>query len=104
RVGVSGCVQQRHFTVLDCVHGKKGESAMKWIEALEKQTNPLKVGDVAEMFGISRQKVYKMVANSEIPYLRIRGCIRFSPEQLIVWVRLTVIHPDLALRRGIKAR
>jgi excisionase family DNA binding protein len=72
---------------------------MKWIEILEKQTDPLKVGEVAEFLGISRQKVYKMVANSEIPYMRIRGCIRFSPEQLLVWVRLNVIHPDLAIRQ-----
>jgi excisionase family DNA binding protein len=75
---------------------------MKWIEILEKHTDPLTVSEVAEFLGVSRQKVYKMVANSEIPYLRIRGCIRFSPEQLLIWVRVTVIHPDLAIRRNSK--
>jgi excisionase family DNA binding protein len=76
---------------------------MKWIERLEKHTGPLRVREVAEFLGISRQKVYKMVANSEIPYLRIRGCIRFSPEQLLGWVRLNVIRSDLTVPQRKKS-
>jgi excisionase family DNA binding protein len=82
----------------ECLTEAKGtRPVMKWMEYLEKHTGPLKVREVAELLGVSRQKVYKMVANGEIPYLRIRGCIRFLPEQLIGWVRIDVIHSELAL-------
>ena len=76
---------------------------MKWIEHLEKHSGPLKVREVAELLGISRQKVYKMVANGEIPYLRIRGCIRFLPEQLIGWVRINVIRSELPVSQRKKS-
>jgi excisionase family DNA binding protein len=67
----------------------------KWLANLARRPGPIKVADLAAIMGVSQQKIYKMVANGEIPYLRIRGCIRFLPEQLVEWIKCRIMRPEV---------
>jgi excisionase family DNA binding protein len=75
-----------------------------WIETLRIRKSPMKVCEVADFLGVSKQKIYKMVSLSQIPYLRVNGCIRFLPEEIIEWVRQQVIRPELPLQKKLAHR
>lgn len=61
----------------------------------------MKVEELAAFLGVSKQKIYKMVALSQIPYLRVNGCVRFLPEQIVEWIRQEVIRPELPLQKKL---
>jgi excisionase family DNA binding protein len=52
---------------------------MKLIETLQRRTGALKVRDIAELFGVTPQHIYKMAASGKIPSFRISGSVRFDP-------------------------
>ena len=60
---------------------------MKLIEMLENRKEALKVSEVAKILGVSKQQVYKMVADGQIPYFHVRGAIRFCPAELAEWIK-----------------
>ena len=69
--------------------------AFSVLEALESTTGLLSVKEVASLFGIGQQKIYKMVASKKLPSLRFDGMVRFDPKALGYWVRKQ--HPVFAL-------
>jgi excisionase family DNA binding protein len=60
---------------------------MKLIETLQKRTGALKVRDIAELFGVTPQHIYKMAASGKIPSFRISGSVRFDPGDVAVWLK-----------------
>lgn len=42
--------------------------------------------EVAQVLGLSRPKVYQMIAAGELPSIRIGSSVRVSRRQLEVWV------------------
>jgi excisionase family DNA binding protein len=47
----------------------------------------LPAGDVAEMFGLSRQHIYTMAASGELPSIKLRGAVRFDPREMEEFIR-----------------
>jgi excisionase family DNA binding protein len=45
----------------------------------------MSVYELSKYFGISRNKVYGMVKNNEIPYYNISNCIRFNQQEIEYW-------------------
>lgn len=58
-------------------------------DELEQRTRALTVEEVAELFSLSKQQMYKLVAAERVPYFRIAGSIRFDPGVLSQWLRET---------------
>jgi len=47
----------------------------------------LSVRAAAELLNVSSRTVYDLVANGELPHVRVGGQIRFVPEALEEWLR-----------------
>jgi len=60
---------------------------MKLIETLRSRTRALKVAEVAELFGVTPQHIYRMAANGSIPSFRISGSVRFDPDEMAAWLK-----------------
>ena len=60
---------------------------MSLVEMLEKQTKVLRAKDVARLFEVTPQHIYKMAASGRIPSFRVAGAIRFDPQELANWLR-----------------
>lgn len=65
---------------------KRGHS-MKLVERLKNKTGALKVAEVAELFGVTPQHIYKMAASGRIPSFRISGSVRFDPDEVAAWLQ-----------------
>jgi excisionase family DNA binding protein len=60
---------------------------MSLAEMLERQTKVLRAKDVARLFEVTPQHIYKMAASGRIPSFRVAGAIRFDPQELANWLR-----------------
>jgi len=60
---------------------------MKLVETLKSRTGALKVAEMAELFGVTPQHIYKMAASGRIPSFRISGSVRFDPDELAAWLK-----------------
>lgn len=60
---------------------------MTLIESLEHRTSVLRAREVAALFQVTRQHIYKMAAKGTIPSFRVAGAIRFDPQVLAEWLR-----------------
>jgi excisionase family DNA binding protein len=69
-----------------CVSQKRGV-AMKLVETLKSRTGALKVSEVAKLFGVTPQHIYKMAASGRIPSFRISGSVRFDPDEVAAWLK-----------------
>jgi excisionase family DNA binding protein len=61
--------------------------AMKLVETLKSRTGALKVAEVAKLFGVTPQHIYKMAASGSIPSFRISGSVRFDPDEVAAWLK-----------------
>lgn len=71
---------------LACWQTETGDS-MKLVERLKNRTGALKVAEVAELFGVTPQHIYKMAASGRIPSFRISGSVRFDPDEVAAWLQ-----------------
>jgi len=60
---------------------------MKLVETLKSRTGALKVAEVAKLFGVTPQHIYKMAASGNIPSFRILGSVRFDPDEVAAWLK-----------------
>ena len=60
--------------------------AMRLVERLKNRTGALRVAEVAELFGVTPQHIYRMAAGGRIPSFRISGSVRFDPEDVASWL------------------
>jgi len=60
---------------------------MSLVEMLESQTRVLRAREVASLFEVTPQHIYKMAASGRIPSFRVAGAIRFDPRELANWLR-----------------
>jgi excisionase family DNA binding protein len=60
---------------------------MRLVETLKSRTGALKVGEVAKLFGVTPQHIYKMAASGRIPSFRISGAVRFDPDEVASWLK-----------------
>ncbi len=60
---------------------------MTLIETLETKTEALKADELAALFDVTPQHIYKMAARGEIPSFRIAGAVRFDPHEVARWLR-----------------
>lgn len=60
---------------------------MKLIETLKSKTGALKVAEVARLFGVTPQHIYKMAARGTIPSFRVSGSVRFDPDEIATWLK-----------------
>jgi len=43
--------------------------------------------EVARLFGVTPQHIYRMAANGSIPSFRISGSVRFDPDEVATWLK-----------------
>lgn len=60
---------------------------MSLIEQLEARVEALKVAELARLFGVTPQHLYKMAASGRIPSFRIAGALRFDPPEIAKWLK-----------------
>ena len=60
---------------------------MRLIEILEGRKQALRVSEVANLFSVTPQHIYKMAASGKLPSFRIAGAIRFDPQDLVNWLK-----------------
>jgi excisionase family DNA binding protein len=60
---------------------------MKLAETLKSRTGALRVAEVAKLFGVTPQHIYKMAASGRIPSFRISGSVRFDPDEVASWLK-----------------
>lgn len=46
----------------------------------------LRAEEVAKRLGLSRQHVYVMAANGELPSIKLRGAVRFDPKDVEAYI------------------
>lgn len=71
---------------------------MSLVEQLEGRKTALTVRAVAEFLSVSDDTVYRMAGESELPYLRARGSLRFDPGDVAAWLNRQ--RPQPAAARG----
>lgn len=57
------------------------------VERLKASKSALKARDLAEMFGVTQEHIYKMAAIGAIPCFRVGASVRFDPGTVAVWLR-----------------
>ncbi len=60
---------------------------MRLVETLKSRIGALKVAEVAKLFGVTPQHIYKMAASGSIPSFRILGSVRFDPDEVAAWLK-----------------
>jgi hypothetical protein len=60
-----------------------GGISMRIVEILETRRQALRVSEVANLFCVPPQHIYKMAASGSLPSLRIAGAISFDPHDLV---------------------
>jgi len=73
---------------------------MRLIETLKSRTGALKVAEVARLFGVTPQHIYKMAASGSIPSFRISGSVRFDPDEVAAWLKEKQAPAAAARRLG----
>ena len=58
-----------------------------FIETVERFDRSLKANEVAELFRLKLNTVYRHARNHEIPSFRVGGSVRFDPLVLSRWMR-----------------
>src|ERR1700730_854042 len=69
------------------VVSEKWGDTVKLIENLKSRTEALKVAEIAKLFGVTPQHIYRMAANGSIPSFRISGSVRFDPDEVAAWLK-----------------
>jgi excisionase family DNA binding protein len=75
---------------------------MRIVEMLEMRRQALRVSEVASLFCVTPQHIYKMTAMGALPSLRIAGAIRFDPQELVNWLKAKngeTLRPKTTSRR-----
>ena len=64
------------------------------VERLEACKSALKARDLAEIFGVTQQHIYKMAAMGVIPSFRVGASVRFDPGIVAEWLkrRMSVVQ------------
>ena len=59
-----------------------------------KMSNLLTVPQVAEILNLSDLKVYRMINNREIPFIKIGRSVRIHPKSLEKYMKDNEVQPD----------
>lgn len=62
-------------------------NSMELVERLEAGSSALKARDLAELFGVTQQHIYKLAARGVIPSFRLGTSVRFDPASVAEWLR-----------------
>jgi excisionase family DNA binding protein len=63
-------------------------------DIIESYTRLLSVSELTGLLGVSDETVYRMVREGQIPYVRVRGTIKFDPKALADWLRSVMFDPE----------
>ncbi len=63
-----------------------GQDTMTLVEILQNRKHALRVREVATLFSVADQHIYRMAARGMLPSFSIAGAIRFDPQDLVNWL------------------
>jgi excisionase family DNA binding protein len=75
---------------------------MRLVEILQSRKHALRVSEVATLFSVTDQHIYRMAARGILPSLRIAGAIRFDPQDLANWLNAQRSNGSGAVRTSSK--
>ena len=78
-------MKTRRTLEVDSRHFAAPPTKMKVVEILESKAETLQVKDLVGLLGLSKSKLYAVIARGELPSLRIDGSIRVDPNHVIAW-------------------
>jgi predicted DNA-binding transcriptional regulator AlpA len=57
------------------------------VEKLQAKAEALRANDLAALFDVTPQHIYKMAARGAIPSFRLAGALRFDPQEVARWLQ-----------------
>ena len=71
-------------------NGKRNDestTAVGLIQRLMEYQHAMTAAEVAKILACSHQTVYRMAQQSQLPYFRVSGSIRFDPSAIVEWLK-----------------
>jgi len=62
-------------------------AATDLIHRLQEGKTALKARDLAQLFGVTQQHIYKLAAKGVMPSFRVGGAVRFDPAVVADWLK-----------------
>jgi excisionase family DNA binding protein len=89
---VSDRVKRKSETPMSRERSNKGESTPEsatsdLIRRLQEGKTALKAQDLAQLFGVTQQHIYKLAATGVIPSFRVGCAVRFDPSVVADWLK-----------------
>jgi excisionase family DNA binding protein len=60
---------------------------MSLVDVVREKQEALRVRDLAQLLGVSQQRIYKMAASGEIPSFKVANAVRFDPHETAEWLK-----------------
>ena len=61
-------------------------ASMDLVHKLQEGKTALKARDLAQLFGVTQQHIYKLAAKGVLPSFRIGAAVRFDPSVVADWL------------------
>ena len=62
-------------------------AATDLVRRLQERSTALKARDLAQLFGVTQQHIYKLAAKGVIPSFRVGAAVRFDPSVVADWLK-----------------
>ena len=62
-------------------------AAADLVRRLQERSTALKARDLAQLFGVTQQHIYKLAAKGGIPSFRVGAAVRFDPSVVADWLK-----------------
>jgi excisionase family DNA binding protein len=76
--------RQSHKTVRDTL---ESSASIDLVHKLRERNTALKARDLAQLFGVTQQHIYKLAAKGVIPSFRVGTAVRFDPSVVADWLK-----------------
>ena len=77
---------------------------MNLLDDLAKRETALSVEEVATILQTTKRQIKRMIADGELPSIRVGNAVRFDPEVFSEWLRKTTTTPKFESLASRKAR
>jgi excisionase family DNA binding protein len=72
-------------------------NSMELVRKLESGSSALRARDLAQLFGVTQQHIYKLAAQGVIPSFRVGTAVRFDPATVAEWLRRKISPGRVAM-------
>jgi excisionase family DNA binding protein len=77
---------------------------VKVLDDIAQRKTALTIEEVADILQTTKRQVKRMIADGELPSIRVGNAVRFDPEVFSEWLRKTTTTPKFESLASRKAR